>query len=543
MKQLIQPLEHISLEYRFLFKKNTMKKINKSRITIIALIAILLTNINCSDDVLDQTNPNVITPASFWKTEEDAIKGINGAYSPFQHIWYYTRFEVFASDYRDDLVNGFNISERTDLGRFGGIPGANGTIWVWRAMFQGVNRSNEVIFHVPGVDMNPTRRDNILGQAYFIRAINYFNLLNNWLNVPLITVPISEIEKPNEIFQAPPAEVWAQIESDLLQAQQLLPESWSGEELGRVTSGAATGLLGKVYLYQKKYAEAKTELAKVMNSGTYELMDDYAHNFTEEFENNKESLFEIQFFADGNNAWGGDAPNRRKANAATMDLAPQGFTAQNGMRINEWALDLFLDERTINNEIDPRTYATLFWNNTTDSTNYQGKWLKSQTYENRSWDDAYPNGDPNVYANKYLDWEFGGYSAASFNNSGNNLRILRYADILLMFAEAELMDNSGNSTAAAVAAINQVRARVDMPTYTSITMQDIEDERIKELSLEKTRYYDLLRWGRVVSRIVDNPDLKSESGGTGAYKPGREYIAIPQNELDRNDNFDQNPGY
>ncbi len=82
-----------------------------------------------------------------------------------------------------------------------------------------------------------------------------------------------------------------------------------------------------------------------------------------------------------------------------------------------------------------------------------------------------------------------------------------------------------------------------MPVFTTITMQDIEDERVKELTFERTRYFDLLRWDRVVSRIVNNPELKSESAGTGAYKPGREYIAIPQNEIDGNPNFKQNPGY
>ncbi len=522
-----------------------MKKINrKLSITAMLILGVVgVLNIKCSDDVLTQVNPNVVTPSTFWQTGDDAKKGIIGAYAPFTNIWYYTRFEIFASDYRDDLINGFNISERTALGRFGGTPGANGTIWVWRAMFQGVNRANEVIFHVPGIPTDPEfseqDRDNIVGEGYFIRAFNYFNLLNNWLNVPLIVDPISEIDRPSEILQAPPADVWAQIEADLQQAQQLLPASWSGEELGRVTSGAATGMLGKVYLYQGKYAEAKAEFDKVMN-GTYQLMDNYAHNFTEEFENNAESLFEIQFTADGLNGWGADNSNSRKAAAYTMDLAPQGFTGQDGFRINDWALALFLDERTVNNEIDPRAYATLFWDND-ETTTYEGNVLASRTYGNRTWDEAYPSGDTNIYANKWLDWEFRGYAEASFNNSGNNFRVLRYADILLMYAEAEFMLNG--STQSALDAINEVRARVDMPAFASITMQDIEDERIKELSFEKTRYYDLLRWGNVVTRIVNNPEFKSESGGTDAYQPGREYIAIPQNELDRNINFKQNQGY
>lgn len=497
---------------------------------------------SCSEDFLNQVNPNAVTPASFWKNAEDARKGIFGAYSPFTNIWYYTRFEIFTSDYRDDVVNGFNTSERTAVGYFSGTSDSNATFWVWSAMYQCVTRANEVIANVPDIEMDAMERDNILGEAYFIRAFNYFNLLNNWRNVPLITVPISEIEQPNLIEQAAPEAVWAQIESDLQQAQNLLPDSWPENQKGRATSGGAIGLLGKVYLYQQKFAEAKAEFVKIMD-GRYQLTADYADNFSEATENNEESLFEIQLVADGNSGWGADAPGRGKGAAYQPDLAPVGFTNQNGMRINDWVMDLFRDETTINGELDPRAYTTFFFDGD-DSTNYQGKTLKSRTYLNKSYAEAFTTGGTATYGNKYLDWEFNGHAESldgGWHGAGNNLRMLRYADVLLMFAEAEFMLNG--STAAALDAINEVRARVDMPAFTEITMQDIEDERIKELSLERTRYFDLLRWGKVKERIVDNPQFKSESAGTGAYKPGREYIAIPQNEIDGNPNFKQNPGY
>lgn len=520
-----------------------MYKTKISKWVFIVFIGILFYAIGCSDDILDQTNPNVITPDSFWRNADDAEKGIMGAYSPFTNIWYYTRFEIFTSDYRDDVVNGYNTSERTAVGYFNGTSESNATFWVWSAMYQGVTRANEVLAHVPDIDMDAEYRDNILGEAYFIRAFNYFNLVNNWLNVPLITTPISEIEQPNLIEQADPADVWAQIESDLKQAQSLLPDSWSGDNVGRVTSGAATGMLGKVFLYQEKYAEAKAEFEKVMD-GRYQLMEDYTHNFTEAYENNAESLFEIQLIADGNSGWGGDAPGLGKGAAFQADLAPPPvFTNQDGFRVNDWVLDLYKDETTVNGEMDPRAFATLFFNSN-DSTEYRGRYLKSRTYGNQSYAEAFSEDGTAIFANKYLDWEYNGFTISQelgWYGSGNNLRILRYADVLLMFAEAEFKLNG--STPAAVDAVNQVRARADMPLFASITMQDIEDERVKELTFERTRYFDLLRWGKVVERIVNNPELKSESAGTSAYKPGREYIAIPQNEIDGNPNFVQNPGY
>ncbi|APA63203.1 RagB/SusD family nutrient uptake outer membrane protein [Maribacter sp. 1_2014MBL_MicDiv] len=519
-----------------------MYTIKISKRVLIVFIGMLFYTISCSDDILDQTNPNVITPNSFWNTEEDAEKGIIGAYSPFTNIWYYTRFEIFTSDYRDDVVNGFNTSERTAVGYFSGTSESNATFWVWSAMYQCVTRANEVLFNVPNIEMDADYKDNILGEAYFIRAFNYFNLVNNWLNVPLITTPISEIEQPNLIEQADPAEVWALIESDLKNAQALLPDSWSADDIGRVTSGAATGMLGKVFLYQEKYAEAKAEFEKVMD-GRYQLAEDYTHNFTEAYENNVESLFEIQLISDGNSGWGADAPGVGKGAAFQPDLAPKGFTNQDGMRINEWVLDLYNDETTVNGEMDPRAFATLFFNSN-DSTEYRGRYLKSRTYGNKTYAEALSEDGTDIFANKYLDWEYNGFTESQqlgWYGSGNNVRILRYADILLMFAEAEFMLNG--SSQAALDAINQVRERADMPPHASITMQDIEDERVKELSLERTRYFDLLRWDRVVERIVNNPELKSESAGTSAYKAGREYIAIPQNEIDGNPNFKQNPGY
>ncbi|WP_303316545.1 RagB/SusD family nutrient uptake outer membrane protein [Flavivirga abyssicola] len=519
-----------------------MKKLKNSVKIAFVILAVCLMNLNCSEDKLNQVNPNSITPESFWKNESDATKGVFGAYAPFTNIWYYTRFEIFTSDYRDDVINGFNTSERTAVGYFSGTSESNATFWVWQAMFQGVARANDVIFHVPNIeDMDTTLRDNITGEGYFIRALNYFNLLNSWRNLPIITLPTSEVDLTG-IPQADPNDVWAQIESDLKNAQTLLPASWPAEYKGRATSGAATGLLGKAYLYQQKYAEAKAEFTKVMG-GAYTLMDDYAANFTEEFENNAESLFEIQLVADGNGGWGADRNNSGKGSAYQADLAPIGYTNQNTMRVNQWALDLFLDEQTVNGEIDPRAFTTFFWN-TEETTEYNGKTLRSRTFENTSYADAFSPTGTNIYGNKWMDWEFTGRSQSrqgGWHGGGNNLRLLRYADVLLMYAEAEFMLNG--STQAALDAINEVRARVDLPAHTSITMQDIEDERIKELTMERTRYFDLLRWGRVKSRIVDNPQFKSESAGTDAYKPGREYIAIPENDIVRNPTWDQNDGY
>ncbi|AWW29576.1 RagB/SusD family nutrient uptake outer membrane protein [Echinicola strongylocentroti] len=514
--------------------------INKRAITLTLGISLMMVS-GCDKNLLDQTNPNAITPDTFWRNEDDAKKAVVGAYSPFTDIWYYSRMEIFASDYRDDIVNGFGTSDRTNPGRFEGTAIGNVNVWLWTVIWKIISRSNEILANVPAIDMDETKKNNILGEAHFLRGLNYFNAVNNWRNIPLITEPIESIEASKDILQAAPEDVWNQIITDLKNAQDLLPPSWSPADIGRATSGAATAMLGKAYLYTEQYSLARDEFAKIMD-GRYQLVDDYGDNFSSFSENNEESIFEIQFVLDDNRGWGGDAAGVGRTNSFTPDLAPRGFTGQDGMRINDWVLDLFLDERTVNGEIDPRAFNTLFWR-TDETTTYEGETLAATIYEGKRYDDVYGSDENRVWGKKYLGLDEG-VTTANFQQSPNNLRLIRYADVLLMFAEADMMANGGNATQAAVDAVNEVRSRADMPPFgLEMTIQDVRDERVKELALERVRYFDLLRWGLVKEKIVDNPEVKSESGGTGAYKPGREYFDLPQNEFNNNSNFEHNPGY
>lgn len=525
----------------------------KKYILIIALTIVSITACD-KDALLNQTNPNALAPSNFWRTAEDAKLAIIGAYAPFTDIWYYTRFEIFLSDYRDDLVNGFAISERTAAGNFNADPASNGAKWVWSAMYKGISRANEVIYNVPLIeDIDETERNNILGEAYFIRAFNYFNLLNYWRNVPLITVPSGQIENAREVPQATPDAVYNQIIADLEEAENLLPVSWPAADLGRARKVAASAMIGKVQLYHGQWQLAIEAFTKVMGDPNVGLADDYRDNFREATENNIESIFEVQFKnnSDGKQGWGADNANHGAGAAYHNDLVTRPFGNQDGLRINQWALDLFLDEATVNGETDPRAFSTLFWDNTampgpSATTNYQGDVLQESYFLGQTYAEAWGGSanDGQIFVTKHLDFEEGYESAQAggWHRSGNNLRILRYADVLLMYAEAEFELNGSSQNA--LDAINEVRARVDMPAFTTITMQDIRDERVKELSLERTRYYDLLRWGLVMDRIVNNPDnVKSESGGTIAYRPGREYVAIPQDEMNNSDVFVQNPGW
>ncbi|WP_299555307.1 RagB/SusD family nutrient uptake outer membrane protein [Seonamhaeicola sp.] len=495
---------------------------------------LLLTSLSCDPDLLNQTNPNALTPSEFWQTEDDAIKGLMGAYSPLSIATYYGRARIWLTDYRDDIVNPFNPSVRTAPARFVGESTTDTQRWVYPQVMNVVARSNDVINFVPGIDMDASLKETIIGEAHFLRALAYFDLVMIWRNVPILRERVTVADQRNQV-QADPSDVWDFIIEDFKIAQSKLPTTWDSSNAGRATSGAATGYLGKAYLFTEQYSLAIAEFNKL--SANYDLVANYADNFSAFTEFNEESIFELSYINDGNGGWGGDQLNRGRALADEPDIAPPGYTSQNTMRINDWVLPLFLKEQTNGGDIDPRTFTTLFWNHP-NSTIYGGV----------KYEDAFP-GDTRVFGRKWLNIE-GGVSNAQFFRNPINRRLMRYSDVLLMLAEAE--NELNGPTSIAYDAINKVRQRVDMPDITAGLTQSemrdrIRDERVLELALEEVRWFDLIRWGLVKERVVDlrdanGLDMKSGCGGVGAYVEGREYMDIPQVEID-NAGFPNNPGY
>ena len=156
-------------------KIKEMRFLKYKRGTFLNILMMCLIVFGCDPDLLDEdVNPNTLTPSTFWQKESDAVNAIIGAYSPYTDIWYYSRGEIFLSDYRDDVTNPFAVSDRSNPGRFAGTSDQNFIEWVWRAQWFCVTRANEIIANVPGIDMDPDLRNTIVGEAHFIRAHNYF---------------------------------------------------------------------------------------------------------------------------------------------------------------------------------------------------------------------------------------------------------------------------------------------------------------------------------------------------------------------------------
>ena len=343
------------------------------------------------------------------------------------------------------------------------------------------------------------------------------------------------------------AEGWAQVIADFKAAADLLPVSYDnisgidGGQKGRATKGAALGYLGKAYLFNKDFANAKTTFKQVIDLGVYSLVANYRDNFTTANENNSESLFEVQFSREAGGVdlgWGGaPASGWGKTSARAITYAPRAFGWTDVQP--SWALfNEFHDEKTTTGDLDPRLDATIFYNKPGGMKLY-GKdfatfYAKSPGDLNDIFCRKYQNSD-GEFADEY-DWR-----------SGINERLLRYADILLMYAETL---NETGDTPGAYGYIQMVRNRVGLPDLATVKpnmsqaqmREQIGHERFLEFPLEGHRFDDIRRWGWLQD-ATKLAWLKSRDAEFNSYTAGREFYPIPQLEMDNNPGTKQNDSY
>jgi hypothetical protein len=511
---------------------------SKVRIYIALVLCCFFSLINCSDEQLDLSNPNSPTPESFWQNEDHAEGGLVAVYAPLPTIPMFGRILVgIHLIHRSDIANPFPQSNVNDVGALQVRPENPRLIEIYSEWYKMVSRANQVINRVPDIDMDAARKQEILGEAHFLRGFAYFYIVNLWGTSPLILDEVTGLDDlfaPNSTVDA----TYASIISDFTIAQANLPQDGSlpKGEVGRATWGAATAFLGRSYLYTEDFTNAAIEFKKVIDAGLYELNANYDDNFTEEIKNTPESIFEIQYSADGNatGSWGGAGGNRWRAQAWEADVAPRNYSSQQSFSVNQWVLDLFLSEQTVDGQEDPRARATLLWN-------YPGAMIYQDVFAEQFMGDDLNR----VWARKYLNFRReNALTPGAWAGAHNNWKIFRYADLLLMYAEAENEVNGGSQ--AALDALNEVRARVNMPAAAGLSQADlrqaIRDERVKELAIEGNRFFDLLRWGIAADRFEQNPEIRSNS--QGVFVRGKdEYLPIPAQDVQANPNLVQNPGY
>jgi len=498
----------------------------------------------CDSNMLDIQNPNQATVETFWSTEQDAVRGINATYGALRLDGMYSRWIHNAQDFRGDLVVADSPwGELESLDDFSYGPTSFTPGIVWDHSYIGIFRANQVIANVPDIDMDEQLRQRIVAEAKFIRGHNYFKLLKLFRNVPLILDPV----EPEEIEQplAEPNAVRDQIIQDLTDAQSVLPESYS-EETGRATWGAATAYLGKVYLFNEQWENADVEFEKIVDraesTGLYSLVPDPRWNGDVQHEHNSESIFEVNFTNQG----GGNT-----VRVGMTDFTPSPEWANTQLRSRTWSAEgygwadaepsqsLFNEidsEKTVDGNDDPRLHATMFYDR-------PGMTIYGDDFQEQ-YQGQIDAGENPIYWRKYQLDRPGGEP----RGNALNIRPMRYADVLLMYAETR---NELGDQATAAQYIQRVRDRSDMPDRESefaalsqsAMRERIAHERIVELAGEGKRFDDIRRWGWLDDQQKLN-ELQQRDPGFEGYVDGREYFPIPQDEIDTNPAINENnPGY
>lgn len=507
-----------------------------SAINIFILIMIILPA--CRKN-FDEPNPNAPTIASFWKNADDAVKGVNAIYSTFHRgPALYSRWLFYHGILRSD--EGFGSGGDIGLNNLMNFVQTNYddglTALTWETLYVGIFRANQAIANIPNIEMDATLQRRLIAEAKFLRGLFYFNLTLYFGRPPLMLAPSTTGDVPPN---ATNEQAWAQVAQDLTEAAADLPESYQGNDIGRATKGAAYGLLGKAYLQQNKYEEAVEALNWLVEgpgAGIYDLMENYRDNFLISTENNKESVFEIQFTLKPNENTDDDVDETRNPNPGTS--IAQFFAPRNGPGFSDgaarrWLIDTFNVEKTAGGDRDPRLEVSFIF----DSADERGPdftMVYGESFASRY------GADKSVWFRKLLNEHWKNFEGF---NSANNYRLIRYADVLLMYAEAL---NGVGRTQDAYEYVDRVRERVGLlPLSTTRPnlnqaqfLNQIKHERILELAGEGWRWSDLQRWGDLSPALaVRDPEFAN-------FVPGRhEYYPIPQSDIDLNPNLSQNEGY
>jgi hypothetical protein len=397
---------------------------------------------------------------------------------------------------------------------------------MWNGYYSFITNCNNVLKQIDSntsIVASDAVKLQATAEAKFLRAYCYFNLVRFFGRVPLVD-RILTVAQTN-VPQSSPDAIYALIESDLTFAAANLPVSWDPKFIGKATKGAANGLLAKVYLTEKKWAQAMTAANTVMTSGQYDLSTSYDRIFGEEGENSKESVFEVQATASA----------AIKSNNGVQYTQFQGVRG-NGVWNLGYGWNVPNDNLAATYETgDPRQARTFLYRSTATVT------YKTVYGENTATDWNNPAYNHKVYTNPATRSAIG-------DNSGwwMNIRILRYADVVLMYAEAA-NEVGGANTASAVAALNTVRARARgtnpavlpdiVSTDQAVVREAIRHERRVELAMEHDRFFDIVRWG--ISQSALN------NAGKPNFQASRDnLLPIPQAQIDLSKNvLTQNPGY
>lgn len=488
------------------------------------LTIFLLLTFSCEQDFLSRDPLVGATIDNYYQTPADALAAVNAAYAPLQfEMTPAGHFRWFWGDIMSDdaIKGGSGDNDQPLLGALESFQGPVNTEYLsseWTADYEGINRANVVLEKVPGIQMNESLKQRYLGEAHFIRAWFFYNLVTLFGGVPLV----DHLLAPNEynMPRASEEEVWALIESDLQTAITQLParSSYAAADLGRATKGAAQALLMKAMMWQKRWADAALLGDAIIQSGEYRLEPSFARLFTLAGENGPESIFEIQYMTESGGNWGYNANN--EGTFTNVFQRARGQFEGYGFNIpTQQLVDAFFAEGFE----DPRLKYTLF---------RIGETMGDRGVFSIEATGGFPHP---YYPRKYFSSRAEQATFGDPNpNGGSNDRVIRFADVLLLHAEANYQ--LGKETDAKTS-LNKVRARVGLAAINSsgaTLLNAIYRERRLELALEGHRFFDLVRTGQAAQVL----------GPLGYKESIHRRFPIPQSQiLATNGAIVQNPGY
>lgn len=486
------------------------KTLNISLVTI--FICVLY--IGCNKDFLEKKPLGQLTSDNFFETEDHAVWATNAVYEQMRnwdvHVFSFIGLTDIISDDTDKGSTPSDGNFLLELDNFTFDAGNISISALWTGYYQGIYRANIALENIPNIEMDESLKTRLLSECRFLRAYYYFNLVRWYGDIPLITKTLDRDEFTQ--MRTPAAEVYAQIISDLEDANEGLPLQHNGKDKGRASKGAAQGLLSKVYLTLGDFTKSSEHALTVIGSQKYSLLANYTQIFTQAGENSSESLLEVQSAA-FETGGGGTQYNEVQGVRGTPNLG-WGFNRPSDNLVGAYEAG------------DPRREATIL---------YVGEVLPDGS--------ALVQDNPNMFSERYNQKAWVPTHSGGNGNGPGNIRLLRYADVLLIAAEAL---NEIGETDDALIYLNMVRARARGQSTTilpDITITDkdvlrekIWNERRVELALEQQRWFDLLRQGRVGS-VMQSVGKNFEIGK-------HELLPLPQTEIDLSGGvLSQNNGY
>jgi hypothetical protein len=490
--------------YSITIKNNSMKKIS----FFIAILA-LISAASCKKQ-LTEVPKSFLSPGQFYKTDQDATQAVNAVYADLVGRSNYPNrlFQQELWQMLDENCDAIRRPGSGALNQSGTNPGY--AINIWGGCYLGIYNANAIIDQVPKSGTSDIKNRSV-AEAKFLRALFYYYLQGLFGDVPLITESnYANSSVTKSLSRTPVAAVRTQIIKDLTDAISVLPATYGAADQGRATKGAAQTLLIKAYLWNKDWKDAETVAQAIKSSGTYVLLPNYADVFSETNEFNQESIFEINFVSDL-------LPSYQHA-----FYLPDSRVEVEPFKSGPW-YRVYVPYKTYANSFSPsdkRAASEIV-------TGYNGQPFQVDAANN-----------VNVWFGPKW-WRLDGQE----RNSGLDIYVFRYADVLLMLSEAA--NEQGDQTTA-LEAINEVRARAGLPNLSGLGQDAlrtaIQQERNWELCGEGHRRLDLVRWGIYVPAIKAAAQAE-EPALAQSYQTYYNLLPVPASEIQKNPALTQNSGY